>query len=407
MASSLRVLFIEDSEDDAALVLRALSEAGYTISARRVDTAAAMRAALDEQPWDVALVDYVMPQFSGLEALRFLQDRGLDVPRIVISGAMGEEAAADVMRCGAHDLILKHNLGRLVPAVERELRDAQERRKRREAEEALEHSRRELRIWNNIAEVFLTVPDEEMYARVLGVILEALDSEHGVLGYVDEQGDLICPALNRRAGREPESAEAPVAYPRQTWRGIWSRALSARTAVCQDEAPSGRGRIPLRPPIATPIIHQGEIIGILEVSNKPTDYTADDRRLLEDIAGRIAPVLHARVQRNREEIERRRAHETLATERERLAVTLHSIGDGVITTDTQGRVAIVNRLAERLTGWTQADAVGKLPKLVFESGSASASDSRSTDAELQGLVAAWPNLTEKVRSAILQLVNQK
>jgi len=137
MAEPLRVLLIEDSEDDAALTLRQLRKGGYEPSYRRVDTPEAMRVALETTDWDIILSDYNMPEFSGSAALALLHSAGLDLPFIVISGAIGEETAVELMRSGAHDYIMKDNLARLVPAIERELREAEVRRARARAEEDL------------------------------------------------------------------------------------------------------------------------------------------------------------------------------------------------------------------------------------------------------------------------------
>jgi signal transduction histidine kinase len=140
----LRVLIVEDSEDDAFLVLRELRKGGYEPLALRVETAEAMQAALAEQKWDMIISDYVLPRFSGLDALHVLKQSGQDLPFIVISGNIGEDIAVGAMKAGAHDYILKGNLTRLVPAVERELREAVVRLERRRAEEALQRSYEEL-----------------------------------------------------------------------------------------------------------------------------------------------------------------------------------------------------------------------------------------------------------------------
>lgn len=131
---ALRVLLIEDSEDDAALTLRQLKKGGYEPSFKRVDTPEDMRAALEVREWDIILSDYNMPEFSGPAALALLRSTGIDLPFITISGAMGEESAVALMKAGAHDYIMKDNLARLIPAIERELREANVRRARRRAE---------------------------------------------------------------------------------------------------------------------------------------------------------------------------------------------------------------------------------------------------------------------------------
>ncbi|MEI7767979.1 MAG: PAS domain S-box protein, partial [Phycisphaerae bacterium] len=135
MSQQLRVLQVEDSDGDAALVRRALEKSGYTVTVQRVETAATMRAALREHTWDVIICDYQLPQFDGRAALELLQSEGLDIPFIVVSGTIGQELAVAMMRAGAHDYMMKDDLSRLGPAVAREVADAQNRQQRRAAEE--------------------------------------------------------------------------------------------------------------------------------------------------------------------------------------------------------------------------------------------------------------------------------
>ena len=140
MARPLRVLLVEDSEDDARLLCEALRDAGYEPSARRVDGAAAMEAALADGAWDVILADFTLPAFSALEALGIVRSRALDVPFILVSGTIGDEKAAAVMKAGAHDYLLKDRLSRLGFAVEREIREGAARRERRRGMRALQES---------------------------------------------------------------------------------------------------------------------------------------------------------------------------------------------------------------------------------------------------------------------------
>ena len=134
---TLKVLHIEDDERDAALIARHLSHAGYEIVSARVDTAEGMTHALETRDWDVILCDYSMPHFNALQALALMKTLRQDIPLIIISGTIGEAAAVEAMRTGAHDYLMKDNLTRLVPAIERERGEAENRRARRQAEEQL------------------------------------------------------------------------------------------------------------------------------------------------------------------------------------------------------------------------------------------------------------------------------
>ena len=139
MTNTLRVLVVEDSEDDATLAIRELARGGYEVAFTRVDTAEGLIAALEETRWDVALGDFSMPRFTGTAALAIVRQFDAEMPFIFVSGTMGEDAAVAAMRGGAQDYIMKGSLKRLVPAVERELREVASRRKRRQAEERLAH----------------------------------------------------------------------------------------------------------------------------------------------------------------------------------------------------------------------------------------------------------------------------
>ncbi len=137
MKAVLRILQVEDSETDAALILRLFQNAEYEVHSERVEDSDEMRAALVRQEWGVVIADYSLPRFDAPAALRILQECGQDIPFLVVSGTVGEDRAVEMMRAGAHDYILKDNLSRLIPAVQREIREAHSRREHRRADEQL------------------------------------------------------------------------------------------------------------------------------------------------------------------------------------------------------------------------------------------------------------------------------
>ncbi len=151
MNRPLRLLLIEDSEEDAELLLFEIRSGGYEPFHTRVYAATALREALAREEWDVAISDYTMPQFGGLDALKIVHQFDPDMPFIINSGNIGEDIAVEAMHAGAHDYVMKSNLSRLVPAIERELREAVLRREGRRAQrELLENEARFRAIVSNV-----------------------------------------------------------------------------------------------------------------------------------------------------------------------------------------------------------------------------------------------------------------
>lgn len=180
MDKPLRILIVEDSEDDAELLVNELERSGYNVTYQRVDTAGAMNCILDQDSWDLVIADYTMPSFSAPAALSLLKEKQLDLPFIIVSGSIGEDIAVAAMKAGAHDYVMKGRLARLAPAVERELREASERRKRREAELALRQKEEGFRSLIENALDIITVLDAE------GIIGYESPSVEKILGYKPE-----------------------------------------------------------------------------------------------------------------------------------------------------------------------------------------------------------------------------
>lgn len=171
---TLQVLIVEDSEDDTLLLLRELRTNGYNPTFERVETAEAMREALGKRSWDIVILDHVLPKFSSFAALDMLRETGLDLPFIVVSGNIGEDIAVEAMKAGAHDYIMKGTLKRLVPAVERELREAASRRERRWAQEDLDRARELLERVFSVTHVIVAYMDREFnFIRVNPAFAEA------------------------------------------------------------------------------------------------------------------------------------------------------------------------------------------------------------------------------------------
>lgn len=170
MPRPLSVLIIEDSPADATLLAHCLKKGDYAVTSEVVETAPAMLSALKRQRWDIVISDHSMPTFDGLTALSLLKKSGLDLPFIIVSGSIGEETAVAAMRAGAQDYIMKNNLSRLVPAIERELREAESRRQHKKAEETI----------NRMAyyDILTDLPNRALFQERLGEELIAAQREN-------------------------------------------------------------------------------------------------------------------------------------------------------------------------------------------------------------------------------------
>lgn len=182
-------------------------------------------------------------------------------------------------------------------------------------------SRKELVIRNRIANIFLSIADEEMYTEALKVILEMLESKYGVFGYVDENGALVVPTMTRTVWDKCQVPEKDIVFPRNTWGdSSWPRAMREKKANYTNErsALTPEGHIPIDRHISMPIVYQDVSIGLIQVANRETDYQEKDVQSLQTIADSIAPILNARLQRDREEKKRKATEEELKQHKEHL-----------------------------------------------------------------------------------------
>ena len=186
---AIRVLLVEDSEPDAFLLIRALDKGGFKVTSQRVSSEDEMKGALQKHSWDVILADHSMPQFSAPDALQLVQENGLDIPFIIVSGHIEEDTAISAMRSGAHDYVMKGRLARLVPAVERELREAEMRAARRRTEQELLSAQEqlEMRVEERTADLRAAYEKLERVVedrkRLEAEILEIAENERRRIGF--------------------------------------------------------------------------------------------------------------------------------------------------------------------------------------------------------------------------------
>jgi hypothetical protein len=217
MTDRLKVLIVEDSPADCKLVLQELKRAGKEVEWDRVQDAQSMRDALINKSWDVVISDWAMPKFSATEALRLVKEAGIDVPFIIVSGTVGEEQAVEAMRAGAHDYVLKDKLTRLVPAIEREVRESRVRESRRRAESSLLKSETRFARLAESGIVGINIAD------IHGNLHEANDAYLKMIGYTREDlltgklgwGDMTPPEW--KAGDEKAVAQLQAEGVAQPW----------------------------------------------------------------------------------------------------------------------------------------------------------------------------------------------
>lgn len=263
----------------------------------------------------------------------------------------------------------------------------------------LRRSQRELTVQNRIADVFLTVSDDNMYADVLAIVLDALDSKHGAFGYINEEGACACPAVTPDFWDPCQMPDKEMLFSGETWAGVWGRCAAEGVTVWENKPLSVPSeRLTISNVLCVPILHQGETIGNFQVANKDGGYQQEDRRLLEAIARRTAPVLEARLERDKQESARKNAEQALQdahaelerrvqertaelqganerlqseaedrTQAERalreshgtLRAIIEGTTDVVFLKDSQGRYMIANTACARFLGSSQEEILGR------------------------------------------------
>jgi len=297
---TLHLLILEDNPDDAELAVKELKREGFTVKWKRVETEKAFRKALAEKP-DLIFVDYSLPSNDGMAVLQIRQETMPEIPLIMVSGTTSENVAVECMKSGATDFVFKGDLSRLGIIVKRALKEAEIYREHRQALEALSESERDLGIRTRIADIFLSVPEDKMYGEVLQVVLEVMESKYGIFGYIDEAGSFVCPSMTRDVWEQCQIPDKDIVFPRETWSGIWGKALIEKKTLYSNESfQVPEGHIPILNVLCVPIIFKSEVIGNFVVGNKMTSYDENDKQLLETIAEFTAPVIKARLQKNKE-----------------------------------------------------------------------------------------------------------
>jgi PAS domain S-box-containing protein len=218
----------------------------------------------------------------------------------------------------------------------------------------------ELALHNRIAESFLTTPGDEMYATVLDVLLEALDSRHGVFGYIDPDGDLVVPSMTREIFDECRVTEKSIVFPRSSWGGIWGEALLNGTSVLSNsQGTVPDGHIPIDRALFVPVIDVEEVIGLLGVANRAQDYSEHDRTILETISRHVGPILHARLERDEKELARSRVDRELRDSERRYRAVVEQQTELVLRFGSDGTITFVNDALCRYSGLSRDELMGE------------------------------------------------
>jgi PAS domain S-box-containing protein len=317
MSRPLRVLLVEDVEDDALLVTRALRSGGFAPEVHRVERPEAMEEALLEHSWDIVISDYSMPHFSGPGALEVLRKREKDLPFIVVSGTIGEDIAVSMMKNGAQDYLMKGQLARLAPAVERELKEAQVRREKRQSEKELRESE----------QLFRSAFDSSAVGIILlcteGCYLQANEKYSSIVGYREEE------LIQRHFTATTHPSDQAQA------QAMYAAALQA-----------GSGTFHLK----KRCIHQsGRTVW---VSLDAAVVKGEDGRPLY-VVGQVQDI----TERNEAELKIREQ-----------AALLDQAPDAILVRNVESEVIYWNKGAERLYGWTAEEALGtKMDEIFHES----------------------------------------
>lgn len=301
MSASLAVLMLEDSEDDALLVLRELRRGGFTLSWERVQTAAALRAALAQRPWDVIISDYRLPGCNAPTALEIVQHSQIDLPFIVVSGTIGEVAAVAMMKAGAHDYLMKDNLTRLPEAVRREVREAQVRAERKQAELRLRQTAKREQLMRMVTERIRQSLDlDEILTTTVNEVRQVLQTDRVILfrlnsaerGYVvQESVDRDWQALSGQTIHDPCFQKN---YTKHYFQGRVRAIADIDDGSIQPCHADLLRQFQVRASLIVPIIQPTELWGLLiaHQCDQPRHWSEDEIQLLKHLADQVAIATH-------------------------------------------------------------------------------------------------------------------
>lgn len=382
MNKQLEVLIIDDSEDDAQLLELEFRHQGLASVFNRVDTREALISSLEKKAWDIALCDYFIPSFSGLDALRIIRERSPDLPVIFVSGRMGEEAAVEAMRAGANDYVMKDKLRRLIPAVKRELLDYVVRLERKRAEEAL---RKMTRMYAMLSEINKTIIHHPEPQRLFEATCEIAVNKGGFLmawvGRVNNDTSKIEVVASKGvAGDYLARINIDLADPERSSGPVGIAVRTKTHVVCNDilhdegmslwrEAAIKNGYGSLA---AFPLIVFGEVWGSLALYNHKSNFFSDDESLIDELVKDISFGIETHVN----EQERKQAEAERIKSDSKYRALFEQAGDYIflmhVSDEEKGPIIFeANNAAFKKHGYGREEMIG-MPVAEFETPTARA-----------------------------------
>ncbi len=372
------MLLVEDSENDALLLLRELRSGGYEPLHRRVSTPEGMEEALEEapsrgEPWQVVISDFHMPRFGALAALELLRDRGYDTPFIVVSGKIGEDAIVEMMRAGAQDYVTKEDMVRLCPTVERELREVETRRESARAAEMLRF------LSEASAELSSSLDYRATLARVARLAVPQLADWCAVDVLEEGGGTRLVAVEHRDPAKVALAREMRERYPPEvggTLANVLRTGQPEYHPEVTDEIIQAAARdaehlralreIGFTSTIVVPMMARGRTLGALTLVSAESGrrYGEADLGFAEELARRAAlAVDNSRLydEARREISSRKRTQEGLREFGEQLEIILRGVAEGITAQGPSGDLMYANEAAARIVGFPTAGAFIKTP----------------------------------------------
>ncbi len=313
MKDRIKILVVDDAPNLQFAASRLLEGAGYEVSCAS-SGAECLEKAREWSP-DIVLLDIVLPDMDGVEVCsKIKSDPELkNIFVILCSGnRISTDDKASGLESGANDYIAR-------PLANREFLariNALVRLKR--AEDSLNKSSKELALRNRIAEAFFTSPVDEVFGEVLDVVLEYFESTAGIFGFLNGNGDLVCPSLTREVWDKCEMDCKEILFERETWGDTcWGKTLKEKKShLINKTSDTPEGHIPIHRIMLSPILFHNQVVGILQIANRKTDYEQEDQDSLENIAVYIAPILKAFLDRIEYEKKQKKTLEDLKRAKE-------------------------------------------------------------------------------------------